>query len=681
MIDNLIETLQLHQCKNIMIYAEKGEKSDVIGSLSSYFTVYNFDLKKLETDLKIDAFLILDQMIAHRVEFGEIMDYCNRTGAGIYDILGRDLYQICKRAGEQSWCSYDELLNEIEKHNCISFDVFDTLLTRRVMLPEDVFDIVQKNSSAKGLVIENFKEKRIKAQELLGLSNPDIYEIYRCLQELYRIEPKLVQGYLTEEIAVEKKVLVPRKEMLRVYEDCLRMGKRIFLVTDMYIPENILKEILERNGLRGYEGLYLSCSKKQLKLQGLLETYKSEIKDGNFLHIGDHRIHDGICAGLAEIDYCLIPSEYKYALQSPLKKAVQTAASLEEHVVMGMVIDRMFNNPFVRLSVGSKSGQRILVDSEEDYAYTFCAAYVTRFALWIYGEAKRSGYKGILFAARDGYLIKRMYDFLVQYYGAADMPESIYFYTSRKAAVMPCVKDEQYINMIIDIYADRDKEEMMREGFALSKDKVNPYYPGTYSPCWQMYVWNHVDAIRNRAEEARRNYMKYMGNLRLAIGWKYAFMDLVSSGTCQKSLVQYAPFDIEGLYAGWKKDADGDTIVVKTMVDNDESVLLHNYRRFETFLTSFEPSVDYFDNEGNPVFAREERTEKEMKYIQSMQAGCMEFFKEFLELAGYAECESMQISLLDRLFAAGEKIELLDPESVLNHLTIVDDWVKQRNPV
>lgn len=677
MTEKLIEILQMRQAENIMIYEDKREMAAANGSLSSLFAVYDFDLQRLEEGLKIDAFVIADQMIAHQAEFHEIMDYCSRTGSGIYDLRGRDLYRICKEAAEKDWCSYEELLEEIEKHDIVSFDIFDTLLMRRVMLPEDVFDLVQRNNSKKGMVIENFREKRIKAQEQLGLSNPDLYEIYDCLRDRYHIAAEPADAYLKEEIAVEKNVLVKRKEMLRVYQKCLAMGKKVFLVTDMYIPENILKEILEENGIMGYEKLFLSCTRKQLKLQGLLETYKAEAGNHTFLHIGDHLIHDGICAGLAGIDYCLIPAGYKYALLSPLKKAVLKAASLEEHAVMGMVINRMFNNPFIRLSAGEGDKKNLVINSEKDYAYIFCAAYVARFALWILGQAKKSHYKGILFAARDGYLMKQMYDWLKEWYGAEDLPESIYFYTSRKAAVMPCVKDEQYINMIIGIYEGKGKEEMMREGFALTEEQVFPYQAEKYDP-WQLYVWKHVDAIMDRAEEARKNYMRYMGNLRLAIGWKYAFMDFVSSGTCQKSLVKYAPFDMEGLYAGWKKDADSGTICVRTMVEDKDSYFLGHYKKFETFLTSFEPSVDYFDEGGRPVFGKENRTEEELNYIRAMQDGCMEFLKEFISLTGNAEAENLQISLLDSLLAASEEGILSDFGSVLNHLSLTDDWSSRK---
>ena len=92
-------------------------------TLSPAFTIYDYEPQKLNESQRIDAFVIVDQMIAHQLEFGKIMDYCGQAKAGIYDIIGRDLYRICREAEERGWCSHDELLDIAEDHDYISFDV------------------------------------------------------------------------------------------------------------------------------------------------------------------------------------------------------------------------------------------------------------------------------------------------------------------------------------------------------------------------------------------------------------------------------------------------------------------------------------------------------------------------------------------------------------------------------
>ena len=81
------------------------------------------------------------------------------------------------------------------------------------------------------------------------------------------------------------------------------------------------------------------------------------------------------------------------------------------------------------------------------------------------------------------------------------------------------------------------------------------------------------------------------------------------------------------------------------------------------------------------MFTEDERTEKEMRYVQAMHRGCLELFREFLSLAGKVESESLGLSFSDCLLGISEEILVSDPDSVLYQLSLVDDWNGQRNPI
>ena len=78
----------------------------------------------------------------------------------------------------------EALLTRINEHEVISFDIFDTLLVRKVLTAEDVFNLVSERALREGMRLRNFREMRQNAQETLGLTNPDIYEIYDSFQQL-----------------------------------------------------------------------------------------------------------------------------------------------------------------------------------------------------------------------------------------------------------------------------------------------------------------------------------------------------------------------------------------------------------------------------------------------------------------------------------------------------------------
>lgn len=680
---SLKERLLNAEKKNVVVYGDSLDKS-LLKELAD-FQIYYMDLEidmmesgkrgiSLEQAAKyhVDTFILLKQLISRQDIFLQLLEYCKTYQADVYDRRGRNISESCIKAMETHCCDENTLLQEIEKHIYISFDIFDTLLTRTVLLPEDVFEMVSQRMHKSGVKIKNFKEKRIKAQESLGLSNPNIYEIYDRLKKKYKIKDEIANLYRDMEITVETEVLIPRADMLEIYNKCIDLGKRVSLVSDMYLPVSVMEPILKRNGIENYEKIFISCDSKQLKLEGLLEIYKEQTAGEKYLHIGDHIIHDGICAELAGIDYCLVLSGFKMAKKTKLKECIQKAVSLEEHIILGIVIAKVFNSPFK-----NTDNEIIKIDSDYEYGFAFCAPLITQFVLWLYRQIKESKFEDILFASRDGYLIQIMYNMLLNVRKDNTMPRGIYFYTSRKAAVMPCIDNEAYINMIIDISYDMPPQKMMKERFGLPENQVLKYDANKYKIV-HSYVWEHAQAIFKRANEAKINYFKYMGELNLRIGKKYAFMDFVSSGTCQKSLMKIVPFEIKGLYAGWNGDESKEKIGVSSLFEDKNTFFMKKYKIMETFMTSEEPSLSHFNKKGKPVFSKQDRSERELEYVRQMQQACIDFFKKFIT---EIEPEDKHISndFIDSLFAMCDSVLVSKVESELNHLSLMDDWKQKRN--
>lgn len=63
--------------------------------------------------------------------------------------------------------SEKDILREIKKHDIISFDIFDTLLMRRVLQPEDVFTLVEKKTKGKRNSMF-FSGKKNRSRKIIG---------------------------------------------------------------------------------------------------------------------------------------------------------------------------------------------------------------------------------------------------------------------------------------------------------------------------------------------------------------------------------------------------------------------------------------------------------------------------------------------------------------------------------
>ena len=689
-MDNiLIECLKREGKKNILIYGKAKEKRGILKKMQAFLNVYFMDLeceRQGENFLQswqeirkngIDAILLSRQLISRQDIFNQMMNCCKEQGITIYDERGHHIDEIVNEVMKKEFCSKEELILEIESHECISFDIFDTLMMRRTWRPEDVFEIVGKRLEKKGIYIKKYGEKRICIQEELGLTNPSIYDIYLRFGKKYNFDKNIMQTCLQEEIAVEKQLLIPRKEMLEVFQRCIQLGKRVFLISDMYLPKEIIEDILSPFGIVDYEKMYVSCNKKQLKLQGLLQTYRNEIVADSYLHIGDSRINDGICAALADIDYCLVAGSSDMLRATEFSKAIETATGLSERIMLGMIAVELFNSPFKN---GWMDGD-IVINSDYQYGFVFCAALIVQYIIWLSNQLGDWSCDGVLFASRDGFLLQTLYEMLRKRDKTKkEIPQSIYFYTSRKAAVMTGINNEAFINMIIDISMGMKPGKIMTERFGLPRKKVLKYDENIYGDSIHRYVWDHAQAIFDRSEEAKQNYYRYMGRIGLQIGKKYAFIDFVSSGTSQKSLKRICPFMLEGFYVGWNGTEDSESIGIKAFFESEQGYFMGHYKIMETFMTSLEPSLSHFDEDGQPVFNKQERMENELLYVQEMQRACCDFLSQYMDIMN-GTGDIANILFLDKIFEASRKSRVVNPDSVLNHLTLMDDWKHKKNKV
>lgn len=678
--------LQENKKRKIVIYGNRDNCVGVFEDLRDIYDIYYMQLE-LEGEeyltleqaalLRIDYIMLVDQMIYMQEPFQRLLAFCNRFNLPLIDVKGRRIDLICNHAAGYVYLSKEEIFHEIEIHTHISFDIFDTLLIRKTLFPEDIWKLVEERVQKRGNnAIDDFASKRVAAQEELGLSNPNIDDIYDNLCKKYQIQAKQAEQYKELEIRVEHEMLTVRRDMVELLHACQELGKKIFLISDMYLPEQVIREILEENGVTGYDGIYISCDRKLLKLQGMFELYKEQQGEGRFLHIGDHTTYDGICASLAGMDYCLIPSPLTMIKKTLLNGVIDNAVSLSERLVLGVIISRVMNSPF-------KEGwqeNRIAIDTEYEYGYAFCAALIVQFILWMASVLGREYYDKVLFASRDGYVLKKMYEMICDSDNQNCLPDSIYFYTSRKAAVMTNIKNEAYINMIINISGDMLPESIMRERFGLRQEEIKEYDEDIYGDSIHKYVWEHVDAIFKRADEAKNNYFRYMGKAGLEIGRKYAFIDFVSSGTTQKSLMRIVPFDLEGIYMGWNGSENKQEVNVNAMFDGGNSYFMRHYKMVETFMSSQEPSLTCFDDMGAPVFSEQDRSAAELAYVNSMQLACIDLLKELLAIQNWKDIDIRE-EFADQIFAAEGCAQMEIPDSVLHELTLMDDWKQQKSLV
>ena len=185
----------------------------------------------------------------------------------------------------------------IDEADLISFDVFDTLLFRKVNSPETIFDLIGKHFGVRGfrkLRMDEQDEASRRTYAAHGYPHANIDEIYQVLSEHteYPVNWDEVKAY---EIKMESDALVANQEMFAIYQYAKKKKKRVVATTDMYLFADTIRTVLERNGYKGIDCVYCSADEHKAKFNKELFICVHE-KEGTpykrILHIGDSNSAD-----------------------------------------------------------------------------------------------------------------------------------------------------------------------------------------------------------------------------------------------------------------------------------------------------------------------------------------------------------------------------------------------------
>ncbi len=196
---------------------------------------------------------------------------------------------------------------------CVSFDLFDTLLMRPFSDPKDLFRLLDAEYGRRTGSAAPFHTLRCRAEEQCRRrirGDVTLKEIYDQLRERYGLEESVAEGMMEEELRWELRCVMPRETGRSLLETALSSGKRVILVTDMYLPRSQLCAMLHTCGITDTLPLYISSEERRLKTQGLFRTVlrKEGLKGGDLLHIGDNWQADILAPQKLSISTVYLPS-------------------------------------------------------------------------------------------------------------------------------------------------------------------------------------------------------------------------------------------------------------------------------------------------------------------------------------------------------------------------------------
>lgn len=443
---------------------------------------------------------------------------------------------------------YENIIKRISKKEYVSFDIFDTLIKRDVKKPTDVFSIIEHNYK-----ICDFYKRRIEAEKIArkGKVDTTIDEIYDIYNELYLNNIDEAEKIKKIEKQVEYELCVQNKLLKKVYDFCIENNKKVYLISDMYLSSEILKEILEKNGYSKYEKLYVSCEYDRTKANG--ELYKYVIKElgihtNKLIHIGND-----------------IKTDYIMAL----KNNISTVKVKTKTYTGNSLLDVFLSNHKLNSS-----------NFYYDFGYSNFGPLLYGFCLWLKENVKKNDIDNIYFLARDGYIIKKAYE---KIFGELD--NIYYLEASRRSLRVPYLSQKDSIdemleelplprqtNMIqifdalgleLDMYSDKIKENGYSVERFYLREKVlkEEGFKNLISSIKDDIIANSISE-----NEALKNYLKKNNFSR-----KNAIVDIGWGGSMQKylrnifnTLPGYEDKELVGFYFGLTEKAKGNLSLTNT---------------------------------------------------------------------------------------------------------------------
>lgn len=581
-------------------------------------------------------------LLAAKSEGMSYYEFDPDTGSYSVNLGNKNLWQYYPRTNQ-------ELRNVfLVDDGIISFDVFDTLLMRYVARPYHVNEIIRlKVEDLLGRAFD-FPTWRIEAENLARQNkggDVTLDEIYDSFSTLTGLNKKICERIRELEISTEVKLSLPREEVVALLKEAAEQGKRIWLISDMYMQTPDLKRLLDKCGVKGYEKLLISCETGMRKDTAAIWDFLSA-KGTNLFHIGDNETSD-----------IQLPSDRKhkaYHLMSAINLFSQIpfgrsllekfdyGMSLYAGICLGVVLAKKFQNPYRLNGALTDNTNRLILKTPREFGYWFYGVPLLTFILWLIKKSQEDGVKRILFLARDGYFLQPLYQFVAELLKVKPLP-SEYFLASRRAVTVASISNISQAKELSKLKFVGTTKHFFKARFGLELgDDEEIVLPEKDATIVSTIIDEHTEEILQHATDERANYQKYINGIGGNLD-RVGVVDMGYSGTIQFYLQELTGKTFTGYYFATCSTNRFGASAAKRMrgcfAENDDysdtkSAVYRYQLLFEAILTAPDAQLQCFDAEGKPIFGKPEPGQKYFDEISEIHEGIKDFCRDVTEIFG-----------------------------------------------
>lgn len=677
-IDNFIGNFTKYKDKSIALYGIGINTKNILDNIEGFNILglmdaenvgkYFFGKKVLsyeEVIKNVDMIVIIARqsivsIIYKRIEFLE-----KEYGIPIYTVDGNFITNKNKEFIVDDidyWkTNKEQLIDKIDENEIISFDVFDTLIMRKTLQPQNIFEIVERRIYEENSLKLDFKNIRVQCERELNekIEAPKFDEIYKELKNKLNIDDDLLEEIKKIEIETELNCIIPRHEMVNIYKYALDNNKKVYLLSDMYFSCEVLEIFLKKCKIYGYEKLMVSSDYGKSKASGKMFEYYAKLNNNKkMLHIGDNPRVDIKMAKLYNIDTFHIFSSYELFMHSSFKELLVDTSNIDNNIILGLFASSIFNDPFI---LNSTKGV-LHIDDIYQMGYLFIGPLILKFTLWFINKVKNADYSKILFCARDGYLIKEVYDLMVDTLNIDMNTESIYFKTSRRAATVPTIENENDIEFILKRLFKGTKGQLLKSRFGVKaylEDHESEELVTVASDYEELrkYIFSYKDEIISNAKDEANAYKNYLKHIKVNDSDNICVFDFVSSGTIQYYISKFLNKSIDGLYFASNSIPNrfyNDFRYIDSLFGNiNEFNINNNLQRYyffiESILTDENNTLIKYEKDSTFIYENYKKSNRDFLKVSKAHDGIRAFIKDTLSVDNNIISYNIDNKLVDEI--------------------------------
>lgn len=433
----------------------------------------------------------------------------------------------------------DIMISVPYSYNYVSFDVFDTLVTRKYIKPSDLFkdleiQVLLHYGRGTGFATVRTKAEFELRQKVRFQTEVTINEIYSLLKTKLDFSHAEIEQIKSWEIALELQSIVPIRETLLAILELRKRNIEVLFISDIYLPEQFLKTFLKNFDIyREGDSLYASSEHRSMKHTG--ELFKHVLSDlkiapAEMCHIGDN-IESDVRAperlGIRSIHYT-----------GTLSNRYENFAAEE------LIVSKFIGASKATRKQGdaTKLSEKVIWNTTANIS----APIVFTFVNWCIQTALREGVTTLYFLSRDGQIMYEVAKIIVEKY-YHDRVTLKYLYVSRQSLLFPAIEDldEDAFEWIfaptsmltIRIILDRVNFEIVEMLPSLEQhglhQKLDTQLNSEDIETLKIVLLSNKRLILERAAKFRENALEYFTQEGMFRSTRFAVVDIGWNGNSQ----------------------------------------------------------------------------------------------------------------------------------------------------